>query len=38
MENEKREGKIVVFETLAISGIAFQSLITTTPGHIINEP
>ena len=38
MKNEKPEGKIVVFETLAISEIVSQSLITTTPGHIRNEP
>ena len=31
------EGKIVIFKTLAISKIVFQSLITPVPRHIVNE-
>ena len=31
------EGKIVIFKTLAISKIVFQSLTTPVPRHIVNE-
>ena len=31
------EGKIVIFKTIAISKIVFQSFITTAPKHIVNE-
>ena len=31
------EGKIVIFKTLAISKIVFQSLITPVPRHVVNE-
>ena len=39
MENEKLtlEGKIVVFKTIAISRIVFQSFITTVPEYVVNE-
>ena len=37
MRNLTLEGKIVIFKVLAISKIAFQSLITPVPRHIINE-
>ena len=30
------EGKIVIFKTIAISKIIFQSFITTIPKHIVN--
>ena len=31
------EGKIVIFKTLLISKIAFQSMTTPIPKHIVNE-
>ena len=31
------EGKIVIFKTIVISKIVFQSFITTVPKHIVNE-
>ena len=31
------EGKIVIFKTVAISKIVFQSFITTVPKHSVNE-
>ena len=31
------EGKIVIFETIAISKIVFQAFITIVPKHILNE-
>ena len=31
------EGKIVVFKTIAISRIVFQSFITTVPEYVVNE-
>ena len=37
MGNLTLEGKIVIFKTLAISKIVFQSLLTPTPRHIVNE-
>ena len=37
MRNLTLEGKIVIFQTLAISKIVFQSLVTPIPRHIINE-
>ena len=37
MRNLTLEGKIVIFKTLAISKIVFQSLITPIPRHIVNE-
>ena len=37
MRNLTLEGKIVIFKTIAISKIYFQSFITTVPKHIINE-
>ena len=37
MRNLTLEGKIVIFRTLAIYKIVFQSLITPVPRHIVNE-
>ena len=37
MRNLTLEGKIVIFKTIAISKIVFQTFITTVPKHIINE-
>ena len=37
MRNLTLEGKIVIFKTLAIFKIVFQSLITTVSKHIVNE-
>ena len=37
MRNLTLPGKIVIFKTIAISKIAFQSFIATAPKHIINE-
>ena len=37
MRNLTVEGKIVIFKTLAISRIVFQSLITPVLRHIVNE-
>ena len=37
MRNLTLEGKIVIFKTLAISKIVFQSMITPVPIHIVNE-
>ena len=37
MRNRTLEGKIVIFETIAISKILFQSFIITALKHIINE-
>ena len=37
MEDLTLEGKIVIFKTLAISKIVFQSMITPAPRHIVNE-
>ena len=37
MRNLTLEGKIIIFNTIAISKIAFQSFIATAPKHIINE-
>ena len=37
MRNLALEGKIVIFKTLAISKIVFQSLTTPVPRHIVNE-
>ena len=36
MRNLTLEGKIVIFKTLAISKIVFQSLVTPVPRHIVN--
>ena len=36
MRNLTLEKKIVIFKTLAISKIVFQSVITTVPRHIVN--
>ena len=38
MKNLTPERNIVTFKTLAMSKIAFQSLITTVPRHIVNGP
>ena len=38
MRNFTLEGKIVIFKTIAISKVIFQSFIITVPKHIINEP
>ena len=37
MRNLTPEGKIVIFKTIAISKIVFQSFIITVPKRIINE-
>ena len=37
MRNLTLKGKIIIFKTLAISKIVFQSLITPVPRHIVNE-
>ena len=37
MRNLTLKGKIVIFKTLLISKIVFQSLITLVPRHIVNE-
>ena len=37
MRNLTPEGKIVIFKTIAISRIVFQSLITTVPKHTVKE-
>ena len=37
MRNLTLEGKIVIFKTIAISKIYFQSFIATVLKHIINE-
>ena len=37
MRNLTLEGKTVIFETLAISKIFFQSMITAVPRHIVNK-
>ena len=37
MRNLTLEGEIVIFKTLAISKIVFQSLITPFPRHIVNK-
>ena len=37
MRNRTLEGKIVIFKTLAISKIVFQSLITPVPRQFVNE-
>ena len=37
MRNLTLEGKLVIFKTIAISKIVFQSFITTVPKNIINE-
>ena len=37
MRNLTLEGKIVIFKTLAISKIVFQSMITPIPIYIVNE-
>ena len=39
MENENvtLEGRTVIFKTLVISKIVFQSLITAVPRYIVNE-
>ena len=37
MRNLALEGKIVIYKTLAISKIAFESLITLVPRHVVNE-
>ena len=31
------EGKIVIFKILLISKIAFQSMVTPIPKHVVNE-
>ena len=31
------EGKIVIFKTIVMSKIAFQSFLTTVPKHIVKE-
>ena len=36
MRNLTLEEKIVIFKTLAISKIVFQSLVTPVPRHIVN--
>ena len=33
----RKEGKMVIFKTIAISKIVFQAFITTVPKHIVNE-
>ena len=37
MRNLTLEGKIVIFKTIEISKIVFQSFKTTVPKHIVNE-
>ena len=37
MRNLTLKGKIVIFKTLAIAKIVFQSLITPIPRHIVDE-
>ena len=37
LRNLTLEGKIVIFKTIAISTINFQSFITTAPKHIVNK-
>ena len=37
MRNLTLEEKIIIFKTIAISKIVFQSVITTVPKHVINE-
>ena len=37
MRNLALEGKIVIFKTLAISKIVFQSMIRLVPRHFVNE-
>ena len=37
MRNLTLEGKIVIFKTITISKIVFQSFITTVPKHVVNE-
>ena len=37
VRNLTLEGKTVIFETLAISKIVFQSMITAVPRHIVNK-
>ena len=37
MRNLTLEKKIVIFKTIAISKIVFQSFITTVPKHIVNK-
>ena len=37
MRNLTLEGKIVIFTTIMISKIAFQSFLTNVPKHIVNE-
>ena len=37
MRNLTLKGKIVIFKTLAIAKIFFQSLITPIPRHIVDE-
>ena len=37
IRNITLEGKIVIFKTLAVSKIVFQSLIIPVPRHIVNE-
>ena len=37
MRNLTLEGEIVIFKTLAVSKIVFQSMITPVPRHIVNE-
>ena len=37
MRNLTLEGKTIIFKTIAISKIIFQSFITTVPKHIVNE-
>ena len=35
MKNLTLEGKVVIFKTIAITKIAFQSLTTTVPKHFV---
>ena len=37
MTNLTLDGKIIIFKTLAISKVVFQSFITTIRQHIVNE-
>ena len=37
MRNLLLEGKIVIFQTIMMSKIIFQSFLATSPKHIINE-
>ena len=38
MRNLTLEGKIVIFKTKVVSKIVYQSIITTIPKYVVNEP